>query len=34
MVRIARLDYIESLIELRIRLLKELTDNIENYDWD
>lgn len=34
MVRIATLDDIDSLIELRIRLLKELTDNIENYDWD
>ena len=34
MVRIATIDDIDSLIELRIKLLKELTNDIEDYDWN
>ncbi len=34
MVRIATFDDIDSLVELRIELLKESINNIGNYDWD
>ncbi|MBC8061888.1 MAG: viroplasmin family protein [Clostridiaceae bacterium] len=33
-IRIATIDDIDSLVKLRIRLLKEANSNIENYDWN
>lgn len=34
MIRIATFNDIDSLVQLRIRLLYESNTNIENYDWD
>jgi GNAT superfamily N-acetyltransferase len=34
MIRIATIDDIDNLVELRIRLLNESNTNIENYDWN
>ncbi|MCB2306628.1 GNAT family N-acetyltransferase [Clostridium estertheticum] len=34
MIRMATIDDIDSLVKLRIKLLKEANSNIENYDWD
>jgi len=34
MIRIATINDIDSLVELRIRLLNESNNNIDNYDWD
>jgi GNAT superfamily N-acetyltransferase len=34
MIRMATIDDIDSLVELRIKLLNESNNNISNYDWD
>ena len=34
MIRIVTIDDIDSLVKLRIKLLNEVNNNIENYDWD
>lgn len=34
MIRIATINDIDSLVEMRIRLLNEAKKNIEGYDWD
>lgn len=34
MTRMATIDDIDSLVKFRIRLLNEVNNNIENYDWD
>ncbi|MBU3098511.1 MULTISPECIES: GNAT family N-acetyltransferase [Clostridium] len=34
MIRMATIDDIDSLVKLRIKLLKEVNNNIKNYDWD
>jgi GNAT superfamily N-acetyltransferase len=34
MIRIATIDDIDSLVELRIKLLNESSNNIENYNWE
>ncbi|MBX4266754.1 GNAT family N-acetyltransferase [Clostridium estertheticum] len=33
MIRMATINDIDSLVKLRIKLLKEVNNNIENYDW-
>lgn len=34
MIRIATVDDIDSLVELRIQLLNELSNTIDNYNWE
>lgn len=34
MIRMATIDDIDSLVEFRIRLLNEVNNNVEKYDWD
>ncbi|NNU78142.1 GNAT family N-acetyltransferase [Clostridium estertheticum] len=34
MIRMARIEDIDSIVKLRIELLNEANKNIENYDWD
>lgn len=34
MIRMATFNDIDSLVNLRIKLLKEAKKNIEDYDWD
>ncbi|APC41265.1 hypothetical protein [Clostridium estertheticum] len=34
MISMATINDIDSFVKLRIKLLKEVNNNIENYDWD